>query len=89
MTPVVQTHHKTDAQIFAAVRHALDCNPAVPDSVRVHVNHGIVALTGSVRSVSERDAADQTARTIEGVLQVANDIFVLNVPAAGFEPPEG
>lgn len=90
MTPITtDTSNRADAQIFAAVRRALDCNPMVPASVRVHVDRGMVVLTGSVRAASERDAAEQTARSIGGVGGVANDIFVHSTaPFSGFEPPE-
>lgn len=88
MTPATQTIHRSDAEVFAAARRALDCNPRVPAAVRVHVDRGFVTLTGSVRAMSERDAAEETVRGVEGVHGVANDIFVVNIPAAGFEPPD-
>jgi len=79
--------HRPDAEIFAEVRSALDLNPAVPAAVRVHVKEGTVTLTGSVRTPADRMAAEETARRVEHVLGIVNDIFVINIPAEGFEPP--
>ena len=79
---------RPDAHIFAAARHALDENPAVPAGVRVHVYKGVVTLTGSVRTPEDRMRAVDTVRSIAGVRGVVNDMFVLHVPAAGFERPE-
>jgi hyperosmotically inducible protein len=83
-----QTTHRPDADIFAAVRSALDRNPAVPAAVRVHVKDGMVTLTGSVRTPADRMEAEETTRAVDGVSGLVNDIFVVNVPAEGFEPPE-
>ena len=83
-----QSTHRPDAEIFAAVRSALDLNPAVPATVRVHVTEGIVALTGSVRTPADRLEAEETARGVADVRAIVNDIFVVNIPAAGFERPE-
>jgi hyperosmotically inducible protein len=88
MKTTTQVTHRPDAEVFAAVRHALDENPAVPAAVRVHVKEGVVTLTGSVRMPAERAAAEATVREVGGVRGIVNDIFVLNVPAEGFEPPE-
>jgi hyperosmotically inducible protein len=89
MKTTTQTAHRPDAEVFAAVRHALDENPAVPAAVRVHVKEGVVTLTGSVRKSADREAAEDTARNVYGVRGIVNEIFVLNVSAEGFEPPEG
>jgi osmotically-inducible protein OsmY len=88
MRITTQTTHRPDSEVFAAVRHALDENPAVPAAVRVHVKEGVVTLTGSVRMPDARENAEATARTVSGVRGIVNDIFVLNVSAEGFEPPE-
>lgn len=83
-----QLTHRPDAEIFAAVRSALDRNPAVPATVRVHVREGAVTLTGSVRSLADRVEAEQIARGVDGVRSVVNDIFVVRIAPQGFEPPE-
>jgi osmotically-inducible protein OsmY len=83
-----QLAHRPDAEIFAAVRSALDQNPAVPAAVRVHVKEGVVTLTGSARTAVERMTAEETVRGVENVRGIVNDIFVVDVSAEGFEPPE-
>jgi osmotically-inducible protein OsmY len=88
MNPAPQQTHRSDADVFAAARRVLDENPAIPAAVRVHVNAGIVTLTGSVRVPAERLAAEETVRRVEGVRRVVNDIFVGEVPSAGLEPPD-
>jgi osmotically-inducible protein OsmY len=80
--------HRPDAEIFAAVRSALDQNPAVPATVRVHINEGLVTLTGSVRTPADRFEAEETARAVADVRGIVNDIFVVNIPVEGFAPPE-
>ena len=83
-----QLTHRPDAEIFAAVRSALDQNPAVPATVRVHVREGAVTLTGSVRTPAARMEAEEIARGVDGVLSVVNDIVVVRIAPQGFEPPE-
>lgn len=83
-----QTMNHNDAEIFAAARHALDENPAVPAGVRVHVSAGVVTLTGSVRYPGERMEAEETIRHIRGVRRIVDDIFVQSTDAAGFEAPD-
>ena len=80
--------HRSDAEIFAAARRALDRNPRVPAAVRVHVSDGMVLLTGSVRAMWEREAADQTVRGVDGAHGVENDIYVINISDAAFEMPD-
>ena len=78
-----------DAEIFVNARHALDQRPAVPATVRLHVNQGVVTLTGSVRLSAERSEAENMVRRIPGVRKVINEIIVARVPSRqGFEPPD-
>lgn len=85
-TPVT---HRPDAEIFVAARHALDERPIIPATVRLHVNEGVMTLTGSVRLSSERLEAEDTVRNIPGVRKLVNEIVVARVPSAqGFEPPD-
>ena len=79
--------HRSDAEISAAARRALDRNPLVPPAVRVHVSDGMVLLTGSVRAMWERDAADQTVRGLDGAHGVENDIYVINISDVEREMP--
>jgi osmotically-inducible protein OsmY len=81
---------RTDAEIFTEARHALDATPTVPATVRLHVDHGVVTLTGSVRLTSEQHAAEELVVRIPGVRRVVNDIFVAELPSVqGFERPAG
>jgi osmotically-inducible protein OsmY len=78
----------TDADIFVAVRNALDQRPAVPATVRVHIDKGIATLTGTVRLASERTEAEGVVRRVAGVQRVVNGISVDRRPnEEGFEPP--
>jgi len=77
-----------DGDIFCAARVALDRCPTVPPSVHVHVNGGILTLTGSVRYPSERADAEAAIRRVRGVRRLVNRIAVFQIPsAAGFEAP--
>ena len=49
MSKSIAVVHRTDAEIFADARRALDHSPRVPEGVRVHVANGVVTLTGDVR----------------------------------------
>jgi osmotically-inducible protein OsmY len=80
---------QTDAEIFVAARRALDERADVPPEVRVHVEHGYVTLTGSVRWPTEREAAEEIVRQVAGVSAVVNNIVVASAPSAqGYEPPD-
>ena len=83
------THHRSDADIFAAARKALDDHPGVPQDVRVHVDHGTVTLTGSVRWSHERSEAEDVVRHVDGVVRVVNDIIAAHIAnPQGFEAPD-
>lgn len=89
MRPATHINHRPDAEIFAEARHALDERPAVPASVRIHVDEGVMTLTGSVRLSSERSEAQDTVRSVPGVRRLVNEIVVARIPSAeGFEPPD-
>jgi len=79
---------RADAEIFAEARHALDERPTIPATVRLHVDRGVVTLTGSVRLTSQQLAAAEVVRRIPGVRRLVNDIVVAELPSVqGFEPP--
>lgn len=80
---------RTDAEIFGEARHALDGDPAVPATVRLHVDDGVAILTGTVRLASERTAAENAVRAVAGIRRLVNEIGVAAMPnPEGFEPPE-
>ena len=83
------TSHRSDPEIFADVRRALDQRPMVPQGVHAHVDRGVVRLTGSVQRPLERTEAEDATRGIAGVRRVLNEIVLTQRPSAeGFEPPD-
>ena len=84
-----KTTRRTDAEIFAEARNALDCRPSIPGTVHVHVDDGVATLTGNVRLASERAEAEDVVRHVRGVQRVVNEITVPQLPSKeGFEPPD-
>jgi osmotically-inducible protein OsmY len=80
---------RSDAEIFADARKALDQRPTVLQGVHVHVDRGVVTLTGSVRQPFERADAEEAVRPVEGIRRLVNDIIVTHAPTpAGFDGPE-
>jgi osmotically-inducible protein OsmY len=74
---MAQSMVKSDAQIQQDVYHELKWDTRVVETdVGVEVDHGIVTLTGTVRSYPIRRAAQEAAHLVHGVLDVANDIEV-------------
>jgi osmotically-inducible protein OsmY len=68
---------KTDAQIHHDVIGELKWDSRVHETdVGVEVSEGVVTLTGTVASWAQRQAAQEAARRVIGVLDVANDIAV-------------
>ena len=90
MTPATRTGpRRTDTDIFAEARKALDERPSIPATVRVHIDDGVAWLTGMARRASERTEAEKVVRRIRGVERIVNKITVAELPdAGGFEPPE-
>lgn len=88
MKPAATVTHRPDAVIFVEARHALDQQPAVPGTVHVHINDGVITLTGSVRLASQQLEAEEAIRQVPGVRRVVNDIVVAEMPSVlGFERP--
>ena len=68
---------RTDADLAAAARRALEWNTLVPaDRVRITVSSGFVTLEGDVDWQYERDAAERSVRNLVGVKGVSNLIRV-------------
>lgn len=79
MTQTKQTKQtkKTDVQIHGDVLEELRWDSRVDETeVGVEVDNGVVTLTGTVTSWAKRSAAQEAARRVIGVLDVANDIKV-------------
>ena len=84
-----RTPHRSDAEIFADARKALDRSPTVPQGVHVHVDSGAVRLTGSVRLPFERADAEEVVGRVEGIRSLVNDITITQAPSPeGFEAPD-
>lgn len=69
---------RTDVDIAQAVRSALVWNRFLPDQqIRSTVaDHGAVTLTGTVRTLAQRDEAERVVRNLAGVRYVQNELVV-------------
>lgn len=79
--------HRSDAEIFAEARFALDNQPTLPGTVHVHVDDGIATLTGTVRRPAERTTAEHAVRHVDGVRRVIDLVTVWEM--GGFEELAG
>jgi osmotically-inducible protein OsmY len=73
---------RSDAAVFADARKHLDDCPTVPSTVHVHVEDGLVTLTGSVPRASQRTDAEHTVRSLIGDRRLLNKITVTEVASA-------
>jgi osmotically-inducible protein OsmY len=73
---------RSDAAVFADARKHLDDCPTVPSNVHVHVEDGLVTLTGTVPRASQRTDAEHTVRPLIGDRRLLNKITVAAVPNA-------
>src|SRR5882762_10411055 len=68
---------KSDIDIKRDVEEELRLNPDIDATdIAVAVKNGVVTLSGFVRSYSQRWEAERTAKRVNGVAGVANDIEV-------------
>jgi osmotically-inducible protein OsmY len=67
-----------DTSLTDAVIANLDLDPRIPDSLEIAVaaDDGTVALRGTVESFSQRRAAAQDAKNVDGVYDVDNQLKV-------------
>lgn len=76
-----------DVRIRQDVLEELAWDPHVSDTeLSVEIDNGVVTLTGTVTSWAARAAAQDAARRVVGVLDVANDIRVR--PRGGVHPTD-
>ena len=68
---------RSDAAVFADARKRLDDSPSIPGTVRVHVEGGLVTLTGSVQHSSQRADAENIVRPVIGGRRLMNHITVM------------
>jgi osmotically-inducible protein OsmY len=74
---------KTDSEIQKDVLGELEWDTRVrATDVGVAVDRGVVTLSGNVDSWAKREAAQEAAHRVAGVLDVANDLEV-QLPASG------
>ena len=68
---------RLDSDIRRDVEDELRWDPDIDATdIAIAVNNGVVALTGFVRSYSQRTQAERDAKRVAGVVGVANDIEV-------------
>jgi osmotically-inducible protein OsmY len=68
---------RTDEQVKRDVEQALVSDPAADGyEVTVVVADGVVTLTGTVQSMTERDLTERLARGVRGVTDVSNRVVV-------------
>jgi osmotically-inducible protein OsmY len=68
----------TDTPLADAVIVNLDLDPRIPDSLEIAVaeDDGIVTLRGTVESFSQRRAAAEDAKNVDGVYDLDNQLKV-------------
>ena len=68
---------RTDADIAADIRHALEHDVFVPaDRIRTTVSHGILTLEGEVDLYRERTDAEHAVHHIHGVVGIVNRLTI-------------
>lgn len=72
-----------DAALAGAVQQALAAEGIPLGEVAVTVANGTVALRGEVASAEVRTEAEATARAVDGVEDVRNEIAVRTLPPVG------
>jgi osmotically-inducible protein OsmY len=75
-------HARSDDEIAEEVAHARARVANSPDSVRVQVREGSVILYGQVESAEHREAIENAARHLPGVVAVENLIEIETPPDA-------
>jgi osmotically-inducible protein OsmY len=68
----------TDTSLAEAVRASLDLDPRIPESgeIAVAADDGVVSLRGTVERFSQRRAAGEDAKDVDGVYDVDNQLDV-------------
>ncbi|MGP8205743.1 MAG: BON domain-containing protein, partial [Acidimicrobiales bacterium] len=70
-----------DDELTEACRRALRAEGLVPDgAVKVRVKAGRATLSGEVRRLHQRTAAERAVRTVEGILGLTNSVAVTDDP---------
>jgi divalent metal cation (Fe/Co/Zn/Cd) transporter len=77
-----------DAALKAQVKAKLasDVGASTVTAVEVNVTNGVVTLAGPVSSQEEKQKIEATARSVEGVVSVTNNLQVTAPPATSPQP---
>jgi hypothetical protein len=68
---------RTDSQVAADIQNKINSDPALPNKqISVGASGGVVTLSGTVASESERVSAGNDASQVEGVKTVLNNLVV-------------
>lgn len=85
--PSSESVHVEDLEIRVAILEALAHSKELGGkNIDVKVENRTVILSGSVDTPTQRNGAEQTARAVDGVAGVTNNLVVTN-PQAASEPP--
>jgi osmotically-inducible protein OsmY len=68
--------HRDDLPLAGMANNALTLGGAVPEGVEATAKDGDITLAGSVRSGTEREAAEVVVAELTGVRRVRNDIQI-------------
>ena len=86
--PSAENAHVDDLEIRASILEAFSRSPELGGKgIEVKVENRIVTLTGTVETPPQRSGAEQTAKSVDGVAGVSNNLAVSN-PQAAAEPPK-
>jgi osmotically-inducible protein OsmY len=74
--------YRDDLTLAAMASDALTLDGAVPEEVEVTAKDGDITLTGSVRTGTEREAAEVMVAELTGIRRVRNDIQIRGLEQA-------
>ncbi|ROP58677.1 BON domain-containing protein [Curtobacterium sp. PhB115] len=77
MTTITHTEHRSDSTIKHDVQQELEWTPGIDaTAIGVAVDDGVVTLSGTVDSFTERIQASRAALRVQGVHALADDIMI-------------
>jgi osmotically-inducible protein OsmY len=79
---VLEEYKRNDTEMEATIQHAFKWYTSIPDSVTSTVRNGTVTLGGHVSWNYQREAAEDAARYLIGVVSVDNHITIKPEPSA-------
>ncbi|HEX8183540.1 MAG TPA: BON domain-containing protein [Blastocatellia bacterium] len=85
--PTSESVRVEDLEIRTTILESIGRSPELGGkNIEVRVENRIVTLSGTVETTAQRNGAEQTARAVDGVAGVTNNLAVTN-PQAPTEPP--